>query len=65
MDFKWTDSLEIAIALQSKFPEQNPEALHFPQLMQWVLDLDCFDDKPEHCSERILEAIQQAWIDEV
>ena len=65
MSLKWIDSIEIAIALSEQLPQQDPLALHFPELMQWVLDLDEFDDDPQHCSERILEAIQQAWIDEL
>lgn len=65
MSIKWIDSLDIAIALSEKHPEQDPMALHFPELMQWVLELEDFDDDPKHCSERILEAIQQAWIDEI
>ena len=28
------------------------------------MDLSEFDDDPQRCGERILEAVQQAWIDE-
>ena len=31
---------------------------------RWVLELPGFADAPEHCGEKILEAIQTAWIDE-
>ncbi|REL25825.1 Fe-S assembly protein IscX [Thalassotalea euphylliae] len=65
MALKWVDSLDIALALLDEHPEVDPKQLHFPQLMQWVIALDEFDDDPNRCSERILEAIQQAWIDEV
>ncbi|MFN3629885.1 MAG: Fe-S cluster assembly protein IscX, partial [Casimicrobiaceae bacterium] len=34
-------------------------------LMTRVLALPGFDDDPKRCGERILEAIQQAWIDEI
>lgn len=64
MALKWIDSLEIALALLEQYPDVDPTQLHFPQLMQWVIALDEFDDDPAHCGERILEAIQQAWIDE-
>ncbi len=62
---KWTDSLEIAIALAEKFPEVDPKNIRFTDLRQWVLDLPGFDDDPRHSGEKILEAIQMAWIGEV
>ena len=62
---KWTDSLEIAIALAESRPGQDPTQVNFVDLMNWVLALPEFDDDPKKCGERILEAIQQAWIDEV
>ena len=61
---KWTDTLDIAIALSEAHPDADPEAVRFTELRQWVLALPDFDDDPAHCGERILEAIQQAWIDE-
>ncbi|NLR74913.1 MULTISPECIES: Fe-S cluster assembly protein IscX [Leeia] len=62
---KWTDSLEIAIELSEAHPDIDPRQLRFTDLMQWVLALPDFDDDPAHCGERILEAIQQCWIDEI
>jgi FeS assembly protein IscX len=64
MDLKWTDSLEIAIALDEKYPDVDPQQVNFVDLRQWVLDLDEFDDDPAHSGEKILEAIQMAWIEE-
>ncbi|MDD2934321.1 MAG: Fe-S cluster assembly protein IscX [Methylotenera sp.] len=61
---KWTDSQAIAEALYDKHPEIDPKSIRFTDLMQWVLDLEGFDDVSEKCGERILEAIQLAWIDE-
>jgi FeS assembly protein IscX len=61
---KWTESLEIAIALAEKHPDVDPKTVRFTDLRQWVLDLPEFDDDPKHCGEKILEAIQMAWIDE-
>lgn len=65
MTLKWIDSLEIALALIDKYPEQDPLAIRFTDLREWVLALDGFSDDPKHCSERILEAIQQCWIEEI
>lgn len=64
MSLKWTDSLDIAIALEEAHPDVDPLSVVFTDLRDWVLDLDDFDDDPAHCGERILEAIQMAWIDE-
>jgi FeS assembly protein IscX len=61
---KWTDSQRIAEDLYDKFPEVDPKTIRFTDLMQWVLELDGFDDEPSHCGEKILEAIQLAWIEE-
>ena len=61
---KWTDSLEIAIALAEKHPEVDPKTVRFTDLRQWVLELPGFSDDPKHSGEKILEAIQMAWIDE-
>jgi len=61
---KWTDTREIAIALTEKFPDQDPKAVRFTDLHQRVMALPGFDDDPKRCGEKILEAIQMAWIDE-
>lgn len=62
---KWTDTLDIAIALCDAHPAVNPMTLRFTDLRQWVMDLPGFDDDPERCGEKVLEAIQMAWMDEV
>ena len=64
MILKWVDSLEIAIELDETYPDVDPKQLNFVDLRQWILDLEDFDDDPEHSGERILEAIQLAWIEE-
>jgi FeS assembly protein IscX len=61
---KWTDSLDIAIELDEKYPDVDPRQIRFTELREWVLGLDQFDDDPEHSGEKILEAIQMAWIEE-
>jgi len=64
MTLKWVDSLEIAIELDEAHSDVDPQYVNFVDLRQWVLDLEDFDDDPEHSGERILEAIQLAWIEE-
>lgn len=61
---KWTDTLDIAIELDEKFPQVDPLSVRFTDLRQWILELDGFDDDPERCGERILEAVQMAWLEE-
>jgi FeS assembly protein IscX len=61
---KWTDTQEIAIALAGAHPDQDPKSINFVNLYKWVLALPGFDDDPKRCGEKILEAIQIAWIDE-
>jgi FeS assembly protein IscX len=62
---KWTDTIDIAIELSEAFPDQDPMRVNFVDLRAWVMALPTFNDDPKHCGEKILEAIQQAWIDEV
>ncbi len=60
----WTDTLDIAIALDEAHPEVDPQWVRFTDLHAWVLELPGFEDDPEKSTEAILEAIQMAWIDE-
>jgi FeS assembly protein IscX len=61
---KWTDSQRIAEELYDKYPEIDPKTIRFTDLMQWVMALDGFNDDISHCGEKVLEAIQLAWIEE-
>jgi FeS assembly protein IscX len=61
---KWTDTQEIAETLFETFPNTDPKIIRFTDLRAWVIDLEGFCDDPERCGEKILEAIQLAWIDE-
>ena len=62
---KWTDINDIAIELTDAHPDQDPLKINFVDLRNWVMALPGFNDDPNRCGEKILEAIQQAWIDEV
>ena len=61
---KWTDTLEIAIQLAEAHPDVDPKTIRFTDLHAWVIALPEFDDAPDRSGEKILEAIQMAWIDE-
>ena len=62
---RWTDTQQIAEALYDEHPDVNPLKLRFTELHAMVLELDGFDDDPEKSNESILEAILQAWLDEL
>ncbi len=61
---KWTDTIRIAEALYDKHPDIDPLTVRFTDLHRWVMQLEDFDDDPNHSGEKILEAIQMAWIEE-
>jgi len=61
---KWTDTQDIAIALAEAHPDVDPEQVRFTDLYQWVMALPGFSDDANRSGEKILEAIQMAWIDE-
>ncbi len=61
---KWTDSLRIAEALYDKYPDIDPKTIRFTDLFEWVQELEGFEDDPNKCGEKILEAIQLAWMEE-
>ncbi len=61
---KWTDIYPIAMALHDSHPDVDPRYVRFTDLHQWVMAIDGFQDDPNHSNEKILEAIQAAWIDE-
>ncbi len=64
MSLKWIDTLDIAIELDETHPDIDPKTIRFTDLHQWVCELADFDDDPERSGEKILEAIQMAWVDE-
>ena len=64
MALKWTYSLDIAIELDEKYPDIDPQHIRFTDLHKWICELDNFEDDPEKSNEKILEAIQMYWIEE-
>lgn len=64
MTLKWTDVQEIAIQLADLYPDTDPLTINFVALRDKIMSLPEFNDKPEHCGEKVLEAIQSAWIEE-
>jgi len=64
MSLKWTDVRDIAIELEERHPDVDIVNLRFTDLHKWVSELPDFDDDPKRSNEKILEAIQAAWLDE-
>jgi len=64
MGYKWTDVQDIALGLLEAYPDIDPTYINFVDLRQKVMALPTFDDAPERCGEKILEAIQAAWLEE-
>ena len=62
---RWTDVSEIAIALAEAHPDVDPRTVRFVDLHNLVVDLPDFDDDHKRGGEKVLEAIQAAWIEEV
>ena len=62
---KWSDTYDIAIELAEKFPDEDPTYIRFTDLREKVINLEGFNDNPEHSGEKLLEAIQMAWLDEL
>ncbi|UPQ81767.1 Fe-S cluster assembly protein IscX [Pseudomonas knackmussii] len=65
MALKWADVLDIAIELSESKPDVDPRYVNFVELHRWVIELPDFSDDPKRGGEKVLEAIQSAWIDEV
>ncbi|MHC5210178.1 MAG: Fe-S cluster assembly protein IscX [Planctomycetota bacterium] len=61
----WTDTEEIAYRLTQARPDVDPLTVRFTDLHQWVLELPGFIGDPKKSGEKILEAIQMAWLDEL
>ena len=60
----WDDAEEIGLVLAEKFPEKNPLEVRFTELHRFVTELPGFTDDPKASNEKLLEAIQMAWLDE-
>ena len=61
---KWSDTIDIAIALEEAHPDADAVNLRFTDLHRWVCELEGFVDDPSKSNEKVLEAIQMAWLDE-
>ena len=64
MTLLWTHVHDIAIALEEHYPQNDVQYIRFTDLYKMIIELPNFADKHDRCNEKILEAIQMAWLDE-
>ena len=64
MGLGWSDTFEIGYQLFERFPDLDPLSVRFTDLHQWVTELPDFEDDPKSSNEKLLEAIQMAWLEE-
>lgn len=64
MDLTWQDTEEIAIQLLEQHPDTDPVTVRFTEMHGWITALPEFKDDPKKSNEKILEAIQMAWLEE-
>ncbi|MEE2786061.1 MAG: Fe-S cluster assembly protein IscX [Myxococcota bacterium] len=64
MSLRWTDVHAIGEILYDKMPELDPLSVRFTDLRDWIMAIEDFDDDPERCGEKVLEAVQMAWLAE-
>ena len=63
-EITWTDSEEIGIQLQEKYPDLDPFTVRFTDLHKYVTALPGFTGDPSKSTEGQLEAIQMAGHEE-
>jgi len=64
MEIDWNDTEEIGLQLMELYPDIDPLTIRFTDLHQWITSIPGFIGDPKKSNEKILEAIQMAWIDE-
>jgi len=64
MSYDWLEVETIAQDLYEKYPDVDPQYVRFTDLHRWICELADFEGDPKRSNEKILEAIQMAWIKE-
>ena len=63
-DVTWQDTEDIAIRLHEEHPDVDPLTVRFTDMHAWIVAWPEFKDDPKKSNEKLLEAIQMAWMDE-
>ena len=56
---------EIGFRLSEAHSEVSPLTVRFTDLHRWVTELEGFTGDPKKSNEKMLEAIQMAWVEEL
>jgi FeS assembly protein IscX len=64
MGLTWNDVGELGVQLYEKYPDKKPLTVRFTDLLQWITELEEFEDDPQESNEKRLEAVQMAWYEE-
>jgi FeS assembly protein IscX len=64
MTLGWRDAEDIGIALAEAHPGVDPLTVRFTDLHRYVTELSGFGGDPKASNEKLLEAIQMAWLEE-
>ena len=60
----WNEPYEIGYQLYEHHPEVDPLTVRFTDMHKWIIGLPGFSGDPRASNEKILEAIQMAWLEE-
>ncbi|WP_460045456.1 Fe-S cluster assembly protein IscX [Pseudomonas sp. S2_H01] len=65
MSYGWNDVQRIAEELAEAYPGVNPYSVSFVKLQEMITGLPGFDKNSGRVGEKVLEAIQPLWADEI
>ncbi|AZV28847.1 MULTISPECIES: Fe-S cluster assembly protein IscX [Pseudomonas] len=65
MSYGWNDVQRIAEELAEAKPGVDPFSVNFVDLQRWIMELPDFDNNSGRVGEKVLEAVQQLWNDEI
>lgn len=65
MSYGWNDVQRIAEELAENHPGVEPYSVGFTKLQGMIKQLPDFDDTSGRVGEKVLEAVQTLWADEI
>ncbi|WP_085586643.1 MULTISPECIES: Fe-S cluster assembly protein IscX [unclassified Pseudomonas] len=65
MSYGWNDVQRIAEELAEAHPGVDPYSVNFVDLKEWIMALPDFDNNSGRVGEKVLEAVQTLWADEL
>ncbi|SEJ32999.1 Fe-S cluster assembly protein IscX [Pseudomonas sp. NFR16] len=65
MSYGWNDVQRIAEELHEAYPDTDPYSVSFVKLPRMIRQLPDFDETSGRVGEKVLEAVQTLWADEI